>query len=146
MLAFSEEDNLGNTVRRDGTKHKAHPNVNEFNHYVGKVEIDSKDYFVRTTVQSLKSGETGTHSFFVTNITLYEKENAIKETTTPRTVRGKINLDSISDVKLRYFFEEANNSSKIVDENGEPLVVYHASDADFEAFDRNFIRNGSGFY
>lgn len=25
-------------------------------------------------------------------------------------------------------------------------MVYHASDVDFEAFDRNFIRNGSGFY
>lgn len=49
---------------------------NEFKHYVGKVD-DGKDYFVWTTVQSLKSGETGTHSFFVTDITVYEKENAI---------------------------------------------------------------------
>lgn len=28
------------------------------------------------------------------------------------------------------------NSSKIVDENGEPLAVYHVSDADFDTFDR----------
>lgn len=32
--------------------------------------------------------------------------------------------------------EKINNCSKIVDENGEPLVVYHGSDADFDTFDR----------
>jgi hypothetical protein len=30
----------------------------------------------------------------------------------------------IVDTKLEQFFESANNSSKIVDENGEPKVVY----------------------
>lgn len=42
------------------------------------------------------------------------------------------------------------NASKAVDENGEPLVVYHGTDADFEAFDKDFqnFRNayGEGFY
>ena len=32
------------------------------------------------------------------------------------------------------------NASKIVDENGEPLVVYHGSDADFDTFDRTKAR------
>lgn len=31
--------------------------------------------------------------------------------------------------------EKVNATSKIVDENGEPLVVYHGSDADFDVFD-----------
>ena len=31
---------------------------------------------------------------------------------------------------------KVNECSKIVDENGEPLVVYHGSDADFNVFDR----------
>lgn len=30
---------------------------------------------------------------------------------------------------------DAQNASKVVDENGEPLVVYHGSDADFTVFD-----------
>lgn len=43
------------------------------------------------------------------------------------------------------------NASKVVDENGEPLVVYHGTGADFEAFDRAFQNNyrnayGEGFY
>jgi hypothetical protein len=44
------------------------------------------------------------------------------------------------------------NASKVIDENGEPLVVYHTSDADFNAFDLNKRNSkdpgyyGKGFY
>ena len=44
------------------------------------------------------------------------------------------------------------NASKVVDENGEPLVVYHTSDVEFYKFDENKIgknytlRHGNGFY
>ena len=31
---------------------------------------------------------------------------------------------------------DAKNASKVVDGNGEPLVVYHGTDADFTVFDR----------
>ena len=37
---------------------------------------------------------------------------------------------------LADFLNKGNECSKIVDENGEPLVVYHGSDADFNVFDR----------
>lgn len=35
---------------------------------------------------------------------------------------------------------DPENASKILDENGEPLVVYHGSDADFDTFDRTKAR------
>lgn len=47
---------------------------------------------------------------------------------------------------------DPKNSSKVVDENGEPLVVYHGSGADFTVFDYRFFGqtdpgdNGRGFY
>lgn len=45
---------------------------------------------------------------------------------------------------------DLENASRAVDENGEPLVLYHGTDADFEAFDKSFqnFRNayGEGFY
>lgn len=46
---------------------------------------------------------------------------------------------------------DPENASKVVDENGEPLVVYHGSSADFTVFDHRFgYRNGAaegrGFY
>jgi hypothetical protein len=45
-----------------------------------------------------------------------------------------------------------NNVSKVVDENGEPLVVYHGSKNKFDTFDINAKREhdlgvyGKGFY
>lgn len=51
VLAYSETDNLNGTERPDGTIHKEHINVLSFENYVGKVRLNGKDYFVRTTVQ-----------------------------------------------------------------------------------------------
>ena len=43
-------------------------------------------------------------------------ENLIKNRTIPITSRGTTDLDEIVDVKLQQFFEEAKDSSKVVDE------------------------------
>lgn len=46
-------------------------------------------------------------------------------------------------------FKEWFGESKVVDEDGEPLVVYHGTSADFEAFDTSAIKIdnlGKGFY
>ena len=43
---------------------------------------------------------------------------------------------------LADFLNKGNECSKIVDENGEPMVVYHGSDAEFEVFDRTKGRSG----
>lgn len=37
---------------------------------------------------------------------------------------------------LADFLNNSNTTSKVVDENGEPLVVYHGSDAQFDVFDK----------
>lgn len=45
---------------------------------------------------------------------------------------------------------DPESASKVVDENGEPLVVYHGSKKDFTIFDKDKISNstkwGKGFY
>ena len=43
---------------------------------------------------------------------------------------------SRSRLIISQYLRKGNEASKIVDENGEPLVVYHGSDADFDTFDR----------
>ena len=50
-----------------------------------------------------------------------------------------------------WFGDWENNpskASKVVDENGEPLVVFHASNNDFNIFDEKYIgsANDRGFY
>ncbi len=53
---------------------------------------------------------------------------------------------------LKNFVTHNTNSSKVVDENGEPLVVYHGSPSNFTEFDMNSIgkttgtSDGRGFY
>lgn len=39
---------------------------------------------------------------------------------------------------------DPGNSSKIVDENGEPMVVYHGSNKDFESFDPSLLSENTG--
>ena len=54
--------------------------------------------------------------------------------------------------KVNDRYEFVNNSSKIVDENGEPLVVRHFTDEEFDIFDLSFFGQkdpgdyGKGFY
>jgi hypothetical protein len=39
---------------------------------------------------------------------------------------------------------DLNNASKVVDENGEPLVVYHSGNSGITAFSRDFDKTGIG--
>jgi len=41
-------------------------------------------------------------------------------------------------------FKEWFGGSKVVDEAGEPLVVYHGTTGDFDAFDRKFLNEATG--
>lgn len=134
VLAYSEADKLGGMVRPDGTIHKEHPNVDSFDNYVGKVNIGGKEYYVRTTVKC-EIGQAGTHSFFVSDVSLYEKDaprltlpnfpsgesymersiNPTESRTIPITSRGTTDFNGVVDAKLRQFFERANSEAKILD-------------------------------
>lgn len=43
-------------------------------------------------------------------------------------------------------FDKWFEGSKVVDESGEPLVVYHGTNADFDYFDASKIKRGKGFW
>lgn len=49
--------------------------------------------------------------------------------------------DVSSEVFKRWF-----GDSKVVDENGQPLVVYHGTNADFDIFSKEKIKRGTGFW
>ncbi|MBR1626596.1 MAG: hypothetical protein IJ681_05570, partial [Bacteroidales bacterium] len=129
VLAYSETDNLVGTQRTDGTLHKEHRNISSYDNYVSKAKIDGKEYYVRFTVQNETDGRRGNHSLMVTKVSLYD--NTVKVASTSAKLGERLDIDSITDAKLQQFFENARNSeensSKVVDENGEPLVVYHGA-------------------
>ena len=105
VLAYSEPDNLGGMVRKDGTEHKYHPNISAHHNYVSKVSIEGKEYYVRTTVTEQK-GSTGTHSFMVSDVSLYG--NSATSLSLPITTRARGTDNGIVDAKLQEFFDYAN--------------------------------------
>lgn len=64
-----------------------------------------------------------------------------------KLARVKVNDPGIDEITLSHFSKDV---SKVVDENGEPLVVYHGTKGDFSIFEDRMIRyvgcNGDGFY
>ena len=44
------------------------------------------------------------------------------------------------------YFKKWFGDSKVVDKEGRPLVVYHATNAEFDAFDTNKSKKGKGFW
>ena len=116
--------------------HKAHPNIDSFDHYVGKVSLGEGagggEYYVRFTVRKEVVGKKGntprqeTHNVAVSDVQIYEKPDAANLTgNTP----GEGSQPAFVDSKLRDFFAKVKSEevSTVLDANGEPLVVYHGS-------------------
>lgn len=64
----------------------------------------------------------------------------------PNGKPSKLNERQWKQVRTKFFKDwfgdwenDAANASKVVDENGEPMVVYHGTNADFNKFDRSYL-------
>lgn len=126
--------------------HKDHSrSIDAYLHYVSKFKHGTGEYYIRFTVQKM-SAKTGkksrnlAHSSFISEVSIYEKGaspgSASLRVITPGLAEGK----SPFDIKLSQWLGEVKNaaatSSKVVDANGEPLVVYHGTKAEpFSKFD-----------
>jgi len=126
--------------RPGGLFEKIVPDIREI--FEGSVLMDvEKDQLAGTERRDGTKHKEHVHSTFVSNIELYN--NPAKNQAIPAIRRGNLKLDEIVDAKLQNFFESARksaeNSSKIIDKNGEPLVVYHGSrtGGGFNVFDGN---------
>ena len=136
ILAYTENDNRGGLKRPNGTTHKSHPNLEEVRNYVGKVFVDGLEYYVRFTVH-IQKNNNGLHSYFATDVSLY-KLNSANSLSVSNLLGARVTVCGIIDTKLETFLQNAklfwDNSSKIVDENGELMVVYHGTDEEFYEF------------
>lgn len=70
-------------------------------------------------MQNEKKGQSGTHSAFVTNVEIYNKSSDAASAS--RNPEERLDTKGIVDIKLQSYFDSANSSSKILDENWEPL-------------------------
>lgn len=135
--------------------HKQHPNLKGYHHYLGKINIDGKEYYVRFTVQegkinpSKKKADGFTpnelHSTFITDVAIYE--NTTNSPIKPPSTYSTMGTNSgISDTKLQEFFEKAReaqeNTSKVIDPNGEPLPLYHQTSETWYIYDKSKAKAG----
>lgn len=117
IYGFSSEDLLAGKKRPDGTIHKAHRNIDNYDYYVGKASINGKDYYVRFTVQNSEMrGNSGVHDVMVTDVSIYE--NSTGDASASRRITGErlVANGTISDAKLMHLFGfDVNNSEKDAD-------------------------------
>ncbi len=114
--------------------HKAHPNIRAYHQYVNKFTDAAGEHYVRFTVREDNPGkgaQNNIHGAEVTAVEVYEKGNdsTLPEFQTGRSESPDGARTSRRDRKLALFLSDFNPSSvsKVVDENGEPLVVWHGS-------------------
>ena len=133
-------------VSADPNKSKA--KYDFYRYYICGLRIGAEDYTVRLTI-GVKQGK----HYYDHSLTEIEKGNLIEIAngfipqggrTIPANAIGK-------DTKLIPLLQI--NSSKVVDTNGEPMVVYHGTPNQFNTFNRELIGSstdrgiwGRGFY
>ena len=94
--------------------HKKHPNFKGYHHYLGKIIWSQREYYVRFTLQEIKTRRKDIisnqlHSTYVSDIEIYSTDNRVNTGNTPATAK----VDAINtDAKLVAFFEKAKKQEK----------------------------------
>ena len=120
---------------------KAHDKYDSYRYYVCGLNVDGVDYTAKIVV-GVKNGS----KYYDHRLTQIEKGTLIESLNGLSNSVAENQNASISigkDTKLLSLLQI--NSSKIVDENGEPMVVYHGTPhANFTIFQNGKIRNTNG--
>ena len=136
---------------RENEDKAKHPNIEFYEYYVCGLTIGGEEYTVKAVVSNMTEGKR----YYDHKLTSIEKgrlidlinnkapESSVSITTqTPET-------DALSEVKDKRLIPILKaDFSKVIDENGEPKVVYHGSPNEFNTFDEDMIgeNTDSGFY
>lgn len=146
------EDSIFIGESEKDAKQKGSSKYDSYRYYVCGLKIDGTDYTVKVVV-GVKDGK----KYYDHALTEIEKGKLLDQINSQAvmpernfTAKGDAPVPSsepFSSKDKRLISLLQDNSSKVVDENGEPLVVYSGSDSAFNVFDRRKIgtRTDSGF-
>lgn len=139
--------------------HKSHDNISAIHQYANRFTDGSGDYFIRFTVREARTGNSVTdshvHDARVSDVELYKIEAPnLPGIKTGRSGAPRNATSGFTDDKIALFLNPVNRESvsKVVDENGEPLVVYHGTIYPFNRFSESkrgkhdYGWFGRGFY
>lgn len=119
------------------TNPEKYQNILNWNTYAARAEVGGVAGYVQLTTFDIK--DSGTF------ISIHHDHNFTDEQTmkgslsVPNSVTNRAAFTaSLSRNKLLNWYKKVNENdvSKVVDENGEPLVVYHGTQDDVEVFDK----------
>ncbi|MBR1769242.1 MAG: hypothetical protein IJ748_02175 [Bacteroidales bacterium] len=114
------------------TNEKAKRGFDSYKYYVVGLKINGVDYTAKLVV-GVKNGQT----YYDHSLTEISKEKLLNErdriSTSVYQKEQSFDIDNVKDKRLLSILE--GNSSKVVDENGEPMVVYHGTPIRFTVFD-----------
>lgn len=106
----------------------------------GAMRLGGETYRVKTTLRRYKdtNRKTKAYAYEVSEIEVLAGKPGSPESsgTSSTSITGDILLNGVRNSKGELVLEDF---SKVVDENGEPRVVYHGSPNDFTAFRRDFL-------
>ena len=125
-------------IKKDGVREPENgisPNI-EIHRLFGAVEFNGETYLVKTTIKYFTdcSSNNKAHSYEVIKIELLDESNSPMEpkqdsqTVSPIEAINLLQGVERSYKKGRFLLDD---HSKVLDENGEPLVVYHGIDECF---------------
>ncbi|MBR4900752.1 MAG: hypothetical protein IKZ46_07415, partial [Victivallales bacterium] len=149
--------------KADGRPHKTHTNFIGYHNYLGKISLNGKEYYVRFTVQELNTHKKDfvpneMHSTYVSDVEIINADlnapvnsqiinratdeqigvnagDSLSQSTASAGERENYSdIDNILMQYLKDFKSAAEKSTKVVDENGEPMVVYHGTKSRFYEF------------
>lgn len=123
---------------------KAGAQYPEYEYYVVGIKIGDVDYTAKVTIGVDENG----NKFYDHALTEIEKGKLLDQKNGQAAIPGFISTEinpSVTKGKdTKLFSILQTNSSKIVDENGEPKVVYHGSPYRFFRFDKTKLGQSTG--
>ena len=125
-----------------------YPGVKSFRYYVCGQKIGNTYYTVKAVVAVQNNGDR----YYDHKLSSIEKGKLLSIIPTIQKAGIENNLPPSVGKDKRLLSILQTNSSKVVDENGEPMVVYHGSNNEFTKFDTARIgsstgtSDGRGFY
>lgn len=131
------ENSIYIDTKKNENKNKL--NVVSYDYYVCGLDINGEKYTVKAVVSNLTDGSR----YYDHKLTQIEKVSLLDSINENRNegerITSPLPQSDFSGKDTRLFSILQENSSKIVDENGEPMVVYHGTNSEFTVFDKDEI-------
>ena len=113
-----------------------YPGVKSFRYYVCGLKIGNNDYTVKAVIAVQNNGDR----YYDHKLSSIEKGKLLSTIPTIQKAGIENNLPPSVGKDKRLLSILQTNSSKVVDENGEPMVVYHGTlTKDLHQFSKDFI-------